>query len=385
VTPLDWFILAFTVGLALLGLLRGFIVGALSLAGLLGGAFLGTRIAPAVLDGGSTSPWAPLFALGGAVLGGAVLAGGLGGLGERLRARIVRGGAVGVDGLLGALLSAAVALGMAWIVGAVVLQAPGTEGLRGEVQRSFVLSRLNAVLPPSGPVLNALARFDPFPTLRGPSADVAAPRAAIARDPEVRAASASVVRVLGTACGLGVSGSGWVAGEGLVVTNAHVVAGQDDTTVQLGGEGPRLEAEVVAFDAHDDVAVLRVEGLRARPLRFADASETGTAGAILGFPRNASLAVRAARLGATRSVLSSDAYGRGPVRRRIAALRGAVRPGNSGGPVVDADGRVAATVFAARLGDGPRGGYGVPNEIVRRALRGARGPVDTGACVSAGG
>jgi hypothetical protein len=276
VTPLDWFIVAFTVGLALLGLLRGFIVGALSLAGLLGGAFLGTRLAPEVLEGGSASPWAPLFALGGAVLGGALLAGGLGGVGERLRARIRHGGAAGLDGALGALLSAAVALAMVWIVGAVVLQAPGTEGLRGEVQRSFVLQRLNAVLPPSGPVLNALARFDPFPSLRGPSADVPAPRAAIARDPDVRAASDSVVRVLGSACGLGVSGSGWVAAEGLVVTNAHVVAGQDDTTVQLGGDGPRLEAQAVAFDAHDDVAVLRVPGLRARPLAFAPEAPSGT-------------------------------------------------------------------------------------------------------------
>ncbi len=384
-TLLDWFIVAFTIGLGLLGLLRGFIVGALSLAGLLGGAFLGTRIAPEVLEGGSSSPWAPLFALGGAVLGGALLAGGLGGVGERLRARVAHAGASGLDGALGGVLSAAVALGMVWIVGAVVLQAPGTEGLRADVQRSFILSRLNAVLPPSGPVLNALARFDPFPSLRGPSADVPAPRAAIARDPDVEAASASVVRVLGSACGLGVSGSGWVAGGGLVVTNAHVVAGQEDTTVQLRGDGPRLAAQTLAFDARDDVAVLRVPGLRARPLPFAPEASSGTAAAILGFPRNGPFTVRAARVGVTRGVMSSDAYGRGPVRRSITALRGVVRPGNSGGPLVDARGRVVATVFAARLGDGPRGGYGVPNDVVRRVLARADAPVDTGACAAGEG
>ncbi len=384
-TLLDWFIVAFTIGLGLLGLLRGFIVGALSLAGLLGGAFLGTRIAPEVLEGGSSSPWAPLFALGGAVLGGALLAGGLGGVGERLRARVAHAGASGLDGALGGVLSAAVALGMVWIVGAVVLQAPGTEGLRADVQRSFILSRLNAVLPPSGPVLNALARFDPFPSLRGPSADVPAPRAAIARDPDVEAASASVVRVLGSACGLGVSGSGWVAGGGLVVTNAHVVAGQEDTTVQLRGDGPRLAAQTLAFDARDDVAVLRVPGLRARSLPFAPEASSGTAAAILGFPRNGPFTVRAARVGVTRGVMSSDAYGRGPVRRSITALRGVVRPGNSGGPLVDARGRVVATVFAARLGDGPRGGYGVPNDVVRRVLARADAPVDTGACAAGEG
>jgi S1-C subfamily serine protease len=209
---------------------------------------------------------------------------------------------------------------------------------------------------------------------------VPAPRAAIARDPDVRAASDSVVRVLGSACGLGVSGSGWVAAEGLVVTNAHVVAGQDDTTVQLGGDGPRLEAQAVAFDAHDDVAVLRVPGLRARPLAFAPEAPSGTPAALLGFPRNGPFTVRAARVGATRGVMSADAYGRGPVRRSVTALRGVVRPGNSGGPVVDAQGRVLATVFAARLGEGPRGGYGVPNDVVRRALAGAGGPVGTGSC-----
>jgi S1-C subfamily serine protease len=239
------------------------------------------------------------------------------------------------------------------------------------------------VLPPSGPVLNALARFDPLRSIDGPRADVPAPRAAIARDPEVRAAAAGVVKIQGTACGLGVEGSGWVAGRSdgaaLVVTNAHVVAGQRDTTVQVGGTGPRLTALAIAFDAGDDLAVLRVEGLAARVLPLADAPRSGTEAAILGFPENGPYDVRAGRLGATRTVLTEDAYGNGPVRRSLTTLRGNVRPGNSGGPMVDGRGQVVTTVFAAAR-SGPQGGYGVPNAVVEQTLAGASRPTSTGPC-----
>ena len=140
-----------------------------------------------------------------------------------------------LDGVLGAVLSGAIALGLAWLAGAVLLQTPGAD--RGAPRHPALgdPARLNAVLPPSGPILNALARFDPFPEVDGPAADVPAPSAAVAREPAVRAAAASVVRVLGTACGLAIEGSGWVAGDGIVVTNAHVVAGESDTVVQERG------------------------------------------------------------------------------------------------------------------------------------------------------
>ena len=381
-TGLDWTILGFTALLAALGFLRGFIVGALSLVGFAAGAFLGTRLAPALLSGGSASPYAPLFGLLGALLGGAVLAGGLEGLGIRLRALVRLPGFGIFDGLLGAALSIAVALGMVWIAGAVALQTPGARVLRKEIQRSEILQQLNAVLPPSGSVLNALARFDPFPDIAGPLADVPPPTAAIARDPDVDAAGTSVVRVLGTACGLGVSGSGWVAGPGLVVTNAHVVAGQDDTTVQLGGRGPMLDAQAVAFDPSDDIAVLRVDGLDAPALSMAPVEREGAEGAILGFPLDGPYDVRAARIGPTRTVVSQDAYGEGPVRRRMTALRGLVRPGNSGGPLVNADGQVVGTVFAARTGSGPASGYAVPDREVREALDGASDVVGTGPCAA---
>ena len=380
-TGIDWIILAFVTLLALYGYGQGFVVGALSLAGFVGGAVLGGRLAPALLEEGARSPYAPLFALVGALLGGGVLAVGLESVGRRLRGLLRIPGFGVVDGALGALLSATLGLGLAWVFGAVALQTPGARELRGTVQRSAVLSRLNDVLPPSGPLLNALARFDPFPQIAGPPVDVAPPQAAIARDPQVRAAGASVVRIRGTACGLGVSGSGWVARPGLVVTNAHVVAGQDDTTVQERGVPPDLEARVVAFDERNDVAVLRVDGLDAPALPIAAEPETGTSGAILGFPRDGPYDVRAARLGVTRTVISQDAYGNGPIERSMTALRGLVRSGNSGGPVVGGDGRVLTTVFAATRGSARRGGYGVPNAIARRRLDEAAGPVSTGPCV----
>ena len=284
-----------------------------------------------------------------------------------------------MDGLLGSVLMGAVGLALAWVIGAVALQTPGLRQFRADVQRSAILARLNDVLP-SRELLNALATFDPFPRVRGADIDVPAPRARIARDSDVRDASASVVKVLGSACGLGVEGSGWVAGRGLVVTNAHVVAGQDDTTVLVRGQEPALDAEVVHFDARNDVAVLRVDGLNAPVLRLASNPRSGAGAAILGFPLDGPYRVRAARLGATREVLSEDAYGQGPVRRSVTALRGIVQSGNSGGPVVNGAGRVVATVFAATVSSSPRGGYGVPNPTVRAALRDSGGSVSTGPC-----
>jgi hypothetical protein len=378
-TGLDWIIIGFTLLMGVWGFSQGLIAGALALAGFAAGALLGSRLGPLLLAEGSASPYAPLFALLGALMLGGLLASGLEVLGFHLRHRL--GERFGlVDGLGGSVLVACLGLFLVWIGGAVALQTPGARELRESIQRSAILKELNSALPPSGAILKALARFDPFPRIRGPAPNVAPPDAAIARDPDVRAAGRSVVRVLGTACGLGVQGSGWVAGDGLVVTNAHVVAGQDDTTVQPGGEGDAVDADAVWFDARNDLAILRAPGVAGAPaLSLNVNARPGAPAAVLGFPENGSYDVRPARLGQTATVISQDAYGRGPVQRRITSLRGLVRRGNSGGPVVGADGRVVTTVFAAASGRG-RTGFGVPDSIVREALNRARGPVDTGPC-----
>jgi S1-C subfamily serine protease len=369
VTGVDWLIVVFTVLLAMYGYAQGFIVGALSLVGFGVGAFLGTRLAPLVLPGGSHSQYAPLFGLLGALLAGAVLASGFEGIGARARVFLRLPGLRTVDGLLGAALTATVALGIAWIVGAIALQSSNSAGLRQDIQSSAILRGLNELLPPSGAILHALARIDPIPSVHGPGADVPPPPSGIVGAPAVDAASDSVVKVLGTACGLGIEGSGWVAAPGIVVTNAHVVAGEGTTSVELQGNLPGLDADVIAFDPHDDIAILRVPGLHEPVLHLATNPRPGTPAAILGYPLDGPFDKEPGRIGQTEVVSTENAYGDGPVLRSITPLRGLVRPGNSGGPMIDSHGQVVATVFAAITGSpSGQGGFAVPNSLVRTQL-----------------
>jgi S1-C subfamily serine protease len=380
VSIVDIFIVVFVVALAAFGYERGLLGSALPLAGFLGGAALGARIGEALLAEGAESEYAPLVAVAGGVLLGAFAAVALDGVAQVLRGRMGRtGGLRMVDGLGGAALLAVLALTLAWAFGAVALNTPGpdTRQLREAVQRSTILSALNDIAPPSGPLLNVLRRIDPRPEVRGPEADVGPPDPGILDDPDVERAGASTVRVLGTACGLGVEGSGWVAAPELVVTNAHVIAGQDDTTVTLP-EGTELGAEAVHYDPANDLAVLQVDDLGASALTLVDSPARGTEAAVLGYPENGPLTATPARLGRTGEVISEDSYGRGPVRRTMTSFRGAVRHGNSGGPAVDAAGRVLTTVFAASVGGGPPSGLGVPNAVTEDALDGPLEPTDTG-------
>lgn len=383
-TEVDWLILGFTVLLAMYGYVQGFVVGALSLVGFGLGAFIGTRLGPLLLPGGSRSQYAPLFGLLGALLAGVVLASSFEGIGARARMFLRAPGLRTVDGLLGAILTGSVALGIAWIVGAIALQSAGSTVLRSDIQRSAILRGLNQLLPPSGPFLHALARIDPLPSVRGPVANVPTPPRGIVAAPSVKAAGASVVKVLGTACGLGIEGSGWIAAPHLIVTNAHVVAGETDTKVEPDGSPPDVPAEVVEFDPHDDVAVLRVPALNEPALRMAADPRPGTPAAILGYPLDGPFDAEPGRIGQTETVSTEDAYGNGPILRSITALRGRVRPGNSGGPMIDADGQVAATVFAAITGSpSGQGGFAVPNSLVQTQLSKAassNGPVSTQPC-----
>jgi len=377
---LDWAIIAFTIALALWGYRQGLIVGALTLVGFGLGAFAGSRIGPLLLTRGSHSPYAPLCAALGALLVGALMAVTLESFALGLREKLVRRPFLqAADGAGGAALIASVALGLAWVFGAVLLHAPSTARLRADIQQSLILRGLNDVLPPTGPLLNALDRVDPAPTVLGPAPPVAPPDAKIASDPDVLEAGDSVVRVLSTACGLGIEGSGWAVEPGVVVTNAHVVAGADDTTVTTQ-DGTELEATPIYYEPRRDLALLRV-GAALPPLPIDSRRRRGEDGAVLGYPENGPYSLAPARIGETRATISEDSYGNGPVERTIVAMSGTVRSGNSGGPLVDPRGRVVGTVFAATTG-GPAGGFAIPAEQVREALRHTADEVDTGPCTA---
>jgi S1-C subfamily serine protease len=377
-TVLDWAIIAFTIALGIWGYRQGLIVGALTLVGFGLGAFAGSRLGPLLLNQGHDSPYAPLCAALGALLAGAAAAVAVESFALGLRQKVIRHHLLHrVDGAGGAALIGAVALGLAWVFGAVALHAPATEQLRADVQGSLILSNLNRVLPPSGPVLDALDRVDPAPSVLGPTTPVAPPSAAIATDPDVLDAGRSVVRVLSTACGLGIEGSGWAVAPGLIVTNAHVVAGADDTTVTTQ-DGAELDATPVYYGTRNDLALLRV-GANIPTLPISSRRPEGSDAAVLGYPENGPYALAPARVGSTTETISEDSYGRGPVDRTITAIGGSVRSGNSGGPLVNADGEAIGVVFATTTSGSP-GGFAIPAELVRGALKRARPEVDTGPC-----
>jgi S1-C subfamily serine protease len=375
VAVVDWIALALVVVSALAGWRRGLVLSALSLAGLAAGAYLGSRLAPHLLRGGSTSPWTPVVGLIGA-LAGAVLLQGVATFG----ASFIRGGLRLtplrlLDSLGGVVFGALAGLAMVWVCAAVALLLPGLTQLRREVVRSEVVTRLNEIVPPER-ILNLLARIDPFPSIIGPAAPSTT---ALPHTPAVRRAAESVVKVTGVACGVGIEGSGWFATPDRVITNAHVVAGEDGTAVQLHS-GLTYPADVVRFDATNDLAVLHVRGANATPLELAE-PKPGTPVAILGYPEDGPLTATAGRIGRTQTVVTRNAYGSGPVTRLVTAVAGTLRHGNSGGPAVDPRGRVQATIFAARLGSDS--GFGSPSAVVRSDLGEAQErPVSTGDCAA---
>jgi S1-C subfamily serine protease len=165
----------------------------------------------------------------------------------------------------------------------------------------------------------------------------------VLESPGAGVAAESVVKLEGTACGVGTQGSGWVVRPGLVATNAHVIAGHRGTRV-LVPNGQDLSAQPVYVDVTNDIALLRVSGLEAASLRTRAEADRPLPVALLGYPRNGPLTATAGTAGEPRTVLSPDAYGRGTHARVVVPLRGAVQPGESGGPVVDRRGRVAVPV-----------------------------------------
>jgi S1-C subfamily serine protease len=381
-TTLDVLIALFVVLTVLRGARTGFLAGVFSLVGVILGASLGSRVAPYLLPEGES----PAFEAGITLISilafaafGEIVARTVGGA---LRDRLSSPASATLDGLGGATLGFALSLVLVWAVGVFALQSPPLAGVHPAVKESRILQALNERMP-SDLLTSAVAELAPLPQIRGPEADVPVPDESIAGDPEVLAAGSRTVRVRSIACGYGIEGSGWVAAPDLIVTNAHVVAGETVTRVQPGGTGRPRRAEVVLFDDKNDVAILRVDNLGLNPMPLA-APEVGEAAAVLGFPESGPLDVRPARTGATRPVISSDAYNQGPVERTVTSFRVYVQPGNSGGPVVNEDGEVVATVFASRA-NSDDSGYGIPSQIIQRRLATATEltePASTGRCAN---
>jgi S1-C subfamily serine protease len=375
VALVDWLAVAFILVLAFGGSRKGLFVGGLSLVGVLGGLYLGARLAP-VLFSGSNSPYTPLVALAGALVLSIALetAGALMGgvLRDAFRLTPLRL----IDVLGGLVLGAATAIAVLWIVAVVAFHLPQSSVVRERARQSALLSQLISTLPPQD-VMSALAGIDPFPLIVGPAAPAQAPDSSVLTLAGLRSSEQSVVRVRSEACGIGYAGSGWAAKKDYVVTAAHVIAGGSKIEVQARGHSSR-SARVVAFDATNDLALLFVPGLGVKPLRLASPG-SGDAGAVLGYPGDGPFRAEPARVGSTATLFSPN-YAGAVVSRSITSLRGKVRPGDSGGPLVNELGAVELTVFGAKKGTDV--GYGSSSELARALLeRRNHGSVSTGACV----
>ena len=360
---------------SILGAHRGLAAQALSLGGLALGAVLGSIVAPHLFP--ENSAWLPIAGLMGAIVGAFLLSFAARALGEPVRAFLASHPPLGtLDRIGGIALGGLIALAIGWLLAVLALHQPAL-GLRAEVRGSAILPRLLSAVPPDR-VLHALNRFDPLPLLPGFGETLPPPDPSVLESPGARAAAQSVLKLQGTACGVGTQGSGWVVRPGLVATNAHVIAGHESTQA-LAPNGEARTAQAVYVDATNDIALLRVRGLGTESLATSSRDERSQPVALLGYPRNGALTATAATAGAPRTVLSPDAYGRGTRPRVVVPLRGGVQPGESGGPVVDRRGRVVAMIFGGTRDR--KGGYAVPVSLVLTAADGRLRPVPAGPCI----
>jgi S1-C subfamily serine protease len=375
VNVVDVLLLLGVAAFAVLGAHRGLAAQALSLGGLALGAVLGSIVAPHLFSENST--WLPVAGLLGAVVGAFLLS-----FAARALARPVRGflsahpPLATFDRIGGIALGALIALAIGWLLAVLALYQPAL-GLRAEVRGSAILPRLLSAVPPDR-VLQALNRFDPLPLLPALEGPLPPPDPSVLRSPAALTAAESVVKLQGTACGVGTQGSGWVVNAGLVATNAHVIAGHDSTSV-LVPTGETLSARPVYVDVTNDIALLQVRGLEVRSLETSTRDDGSQPVALLGYPKNGPLVATAGTAGAPRTVLSPDAYGQGTRARVVVPLRGSVRPGESGGPVVDRRGRVVGMIFGGTRDR--TGGYAVPVNLVLAAADERLRPVPPGPCI----
>ncbi|WP_248579975.1 MarP family serine protease [Nocardioides sp. InS609-2] len=386
---LDWLLVALAGIYALSGYWQGFVTGAFATAGLLLGGLFGIWLAPVALGDAEPSMWVSLGALFivivSASLGQAVLQY----AGARIRDAIKWQPVRALDAIGGAALSAFAVLLVAWALG-VAISGSRIDGVTALVRNSAVLAQVDETLPTSADgvlrAFNNVVGTSFFPRYLEPFAserivNVGPGPKRLLTDPDVDAAQASVLKVHGTnSCGNGIEGSGFVYAPGRLMTNAHVVAGVDGVEVLLDA-GP-LPAEVVYYNEDLDVAVLEFDSSGLPSLVFDREAKAGDGVAILGYPQDGPYDVQVARVRSEQRLRSPDIYGQGTVLREVFSLRGLVRPGNSGGPIITSEGRVAGVVFAASVTDMQTGYALTSDAVAESAALGltASGAVDTGGC-----
>lgn len=388
---LDWVLVVLVAAYALSGYWQGFVTGAFATVGLLVGGLFGVWLAPWALGDAQPSIWVSLGALFIVILAASLGQAVLQYAGARIRDRIRWQPARAVDAVGGAALSAAAVLLVAWALG-VAVSGSRLGAVTPQVRNSAVLEKVDQTLPPeAGQVLQAFnnvvgTTFFPRylePFARERIVQVAPGPRRMLRDPDVLAAQVSVLKIHGTnRCGQGIEGTGFLYADDRLMTNAHVVAGVRDPEVYVGEEV--APARVVHYDADLDVAVLALDDRGRPPLVFDQTAEENQAVAIVGFPQDGPFNVQSARIRAEQRLRSPDIYGDGSVLREVFSLRGLVRPGNSGGPLLSSGGEVAGVVFAASVTDTETGYALTAAQVAQAAAAGvtSTGPVATGACAA---
>jgi S1-C subfamily serine protease len=376
---MDLIIVLAALGYAVGGYRNGAIVGLFSLAGFLGGAIIGAQlgrpIATLIAHGQGQVVVALVCVLVMALVGQLALVW----VARRVRSRIVWRAAQAVDSGVGAALGVVSVLLVAWMV-AVPLASSPYPSLASEARRSTIVASVNDAVPSNvRHVYSSLQNFinkSGFPQVFG---DLQATQVVNVGPPDIQIKNAtgiaidrpSVLKIYGTAqrCGHSIEGSGFVYAPGRVLTNAHVVAGTDHVVVET--QAGELAARVVLYDSSRDVAVLDVPGLKAAPLVFASKPAAGGDDAIvLGYPGDGSFTTGPSRIRNAQTITGHDIYGSGTVTREVYLIRGTVRSGNSGGPLITPAGDVLGIVFATAL-DSPDTGFVLTNaEIAPDAAAG---------------
>jgi S1-C subfamily serine protease len=397
VNVLDILLLVAAVWFAIVGYRQGFVVGILSVIGFLGGGLVAVYTLPvvwdALTDNAEVNTTAAVVAVVVVIVCASVGQALTTHLGNKLRRYITWSPARALDATGGALVNVVAMLLVAWLIGS-ALAGTTLPTLGKEVRGSKVLLGVSRALPDQADswfndFSSVLAQngfpqvFSPFSN--EPITNVQPPDPALANSAVATRAKRSVVKVMGTAegCGKVLEGSGFVFADRRVMTNAHVVGGVDEPTVQIGGEGRKYDATVVLYDWHRDIAVLDVPDLPAPALKFTTTdARTGDSAIIAGFPENGAYDVRAARVRARLPANGPDIYHRDTVRRDVYSLFTTVRQGNSGGPLLTPDGRVYGVVFAKSLDDADTGYALTADEIQPDITKGrtANQQVDSDSC-----